>query len=173
MDGRTDSDETGRLCPAMHSRNMERRPTMLPVAIRRHGHWLEPASTVAREFERLFRNMLESPFPEGDELTGAYPVDIREEDGNLIVEAEMPGFKREEIDVSLDQGVLNIRAERKCEETKGKKHVNERRFTRVQRSFTLPTPIDEAEVEAKLEDGVLRLRLPKTADSQAKKIEVS
>jgi HSP20 family protein len=145
---------------------------MLPVAIRRHGHWIEPASTVAREFERLFRGLFGEPFPEG-ELTGAYPVDIREEDGTILVEAEMPGFKRDEINVSLDQGVLHITAERKPEETKGHKHLTERRFTRVQRSFTLPTSVDEANVEAKLEDGVLQLRLPKTAESRPKRIKVA
>jgi HSP20 family protein len=110
--------------------------------------------------------------PEEGPLTGAYPVDIREEDGTLLVDAEMPGFKREEIDVSIDNGVLRISAERRPEEPKGTSHLNERRYTRVERVFTLPKPVDPVKVEAKLDGGVLHLELAESEESRPKRIEV-
>jgi HSP20 family protein len=123
-------------------------------------------------FDRWFRDWEHgAPVPQG-ELTGAYPVDVREEDGKLIVDAEMPGFRREEVDVSIDNGVLTITAERKPEQTKGTRHLTERRCTRVERSFTLPAPVDESRVQAKLEHGLLHLELPLTEESKARRIAV-
>lgn len=143
---------------------------MLPTLLRRRR---EPASytSPAEWMERYFRPWWPETFAEG-ELTGAYPVDIREEDSKLIVDAEMPGFKNNEIDVSIDNGVLNITAERKPEEHAGATHLSERRYTRVQRSFTLPTAVDESKVEAKLEEGVLHLELPETEESKPKQIQI-
>ncbi len=144
---------------------------MLPVLLPRRRNDYEPLTLMRREFDRLFRDMWGN-LPEEREMTAAYPVDIREEDDSIMVEAELPGFKREEIDVNLDQGILSISAERKSEEEKGKEHLNERRFTRVERSFTLPAAVDESNVDAKLEDGVLRLRMPKGEEAKPKRIEV-
>lgn len=110
--------------------------------------------------------------PAEEEVTGAYPVDIREEDGKLVVDAEMPGFKRDEIAVNIENGVLRISAEREPAEKKGKSHLSERRYTRVERAFTLPAPVDESQVEAKLDEGVLRLEMPETEESKPKRIEV-
>jgi HSP20 family protein len=124
-----------------------------------------------RVLDRWFRDWGLPPAAEGD-LTGAYPVDIREEDGKLIVDAEVPGFKRDEIDVSIDRGVLTITAERKPAEKKGTKHLTERRYTRVERSFTLPCAVDESKVQAKLDEGVLHLELPQTEESKPRRIEV-
>ncbi len=107
-----------------------------------------------------------------EDLTGAYPVDIREEDGTLVVDAEMPGFNREYVNVNIENGVLSITAERTPEETAGSSHLSERRYTRVDRRFTLPTAVDESKVEAKLDNGVLHMEIPKTEESKAKQIEV-
>jgi len=145
---------------------------MLPVAIRRRRGWDEPFGPTERLFDRLFRNWGEAALTPEGELTGAYPVDIREEDGKLVVDAEMPGFKRDEVDVSIDNGVLTITAGRKPAETKGTKHLTERRYTRVQRSFTLPAAVDETKVQAKLDEGVLHLELPQTEESKPRRIEV-
>jgi HSP20 family protein len=143
---------------------------MLPVAIRRRRGWDDPTSPMERLF-RLYRNW-ELPSDAEGELTGAYPVDIREEDGKLVVDAEMPGFRREEVDVNIDKGVLTITAERKPAEVKGTRHLTERCYTRVERSFTLPDPVDESKVNAKLDDGVLHLELPQTEESKPRRIEV-
>jgi HSP20 family protein len=146
---------------------------MLPVSLRRRRGLAEPFSDVERAFGRLFRPWWpEAPSAEGD-LAGAYPVDIHEEDGRLVVDAEMPGFTRDEIDVTIDNGVLRITAERKPEETKGTSHLRERRFTRVERAFTLPTDVDDSQVQARLENGVLHLELQETEASKPKQIEIT
>lgn len=125
-----------------------------------------------RLFDRRFRDWDPDTFPLEGDLTGAYPVDIREEEGELIVDAEMPGFKRDEIDVSIDHGVLTITADRTPAETKGTKHLTERSCTHVERSFSLPAAVDESKVQAKLDDGVLHLELPQTEESKPTRIEV-
>ncbi|MFW6107169.1 MAG: Hsp20/alpha crystallin family protein [bacterium] len=126
-----------------------------------------------RHFDRFLRPTWAPTVPEEGELTGAYPADIYETDDQVVVEAEMPGFARDEIDVNLDQGVLSITAERKSPERQGTKHLSERRYTRVERAFSLPTAVDEDNVQATLEDGVLRIELPKTAETKRRKIEIS
>ena len=143
---------------------------MLPLAIRRRRRWDEPFAPMERFFDRMLRDWPPT-MPEGD-LTAAYPVDIREDNGKLVVDAEMPGFKRDEVDVSIDNGVLTITAERKAPETKGKPHLNERRYTRVERSFTLPTPVNESKIQASLKEGALHLELPYTEAHKPKRIEV-
>jgi HSP20 family protein len=84
----------------------------------------------------------------------------------------MPGFRKEEIDVSLDNGTLEITAERKPEEFKGTTHLSERRYSRVQRRFSLPHAVDESNIEAKFQDGVLHVEMKKTEAAKGRKIAV-
>ncbi len=143
---------------------------MLPTQVRRAGRTDTPIDFLQDEFNR----MLSRWWSEGSErgTTGIYPVDIREDDDHIYVEAELPGFKREEVDVTLENGMLHILAHRKEEEKKGEAHVAERRFVRVARSFTLPNTVDETKVDAKLTDGVLYLTLNKREEVKPRKIEV-
>lgn len=141
---------------------------MLPIPIRSgRAAQLSPTG-IPSNLDRLFSW---PPFSseERGPLTGQYPVDVYEVDDSIAVDAEMPGFKPEEIDVTLDRGVLSICAERKAEETGGPRHLSERRFTRVERSFSLPADVDPSSAMAKLEDGVLHLELPKTEESQSRR----
>lgn len=111
-------------------------------------------------------------FDTGD-LTAQYPVDIHEDDDALTVEAELPGFAKDEVDVNIDQGVLTISAERKpAERTEGSMHVHERKYLRVARKFTLPTSVDPTNVDAKLADGILTLKLSKRDEVKPRKIVV-
>jgi HSP20 family protein len=131
-----------------------------------------PLSTMLRDFDRFFSLPWLSPETEWA-ATAQYPVDVYEIDDRIAVDAEMPGFKPEDIDVSLERGVLSISAERKAEEEgRGPRHLSERRFTRVERSFSLPSDVDPSKAEAKLEDGVLHIELPKTEESKQQKIKV-
>jgi len=125
-----------------------------------------PADVFEQMMQRLFED-----FP-AETVGGGYPVDIREEDGHLIVDAEMPGFKRDEIDVSVADDMLTIRAERTAEQHKGRPHLQERQFTRVQRSFRLPAAVDPDSVDAKLEGGVLHLDMKESESERVRKIEV-
>ena len=101
-------------------------------------------------------------------------VDISETDHEFIIKAEIPEVKKEDVKVTVDNNVLTIRGERKQEkEEKGKKfHRVERYYGTFARSFTLPENVDQAKIEASFKDGMLNLRLPKTAEVRAKEIEV-
>ena len=130
-----------------------------------------------RDFEQRFGRLMSRLGEDGGagELTMNYPVDIDEDDEHIYVEAELPGFKPEEIDVSMEAGMLTIQAERRTEETAPKertKHLSERRYTRVQRSFSLPNTVDEESVDAKLEGGVLHITLNKRPESKRRKIQI-
>ena len=143
---------------------------MLPTQVRRASRGDTPIDFLQDEFNR----MLSRWWSEGSDrgTTGIYPVDIREDDDHIYVEAELPGFKREDVEVTLENGMLHILAQRKQEEPKGETHLAERRFVRVARSFTLPNSVDEGKVDAKLTDGVLYLTLNKREEVKPRKIEV-
>ena len=146
---------------------------MLPILCRRGTSvWDDPFETLHHEVDRLFNGYL-TPGPTTTEAVGKYPVDIREDDNSIYVDAEVPGFKKDEIDVTLEQGILSISAERKTEPAEGQTHLTERRFTRIQRSFTLPTSVDEDNVDAKLDNGVLQLKLNKREEVKPRRIEVN
>ncbi|MDO8357019.1 MAG: Hsp20/alpha crystallin family protein [Nitrospirota bacterium] len=102
-------------------------------------------------------------------------VDVSETDGEYQIKAEIPDVKKEDVKVTLEDGVLTIQGERKFEkEEKGKKyHRVERSYGSFVRSFTLPDLVDEANVKAEFKDGVLNLKLPKSEKVKSKAIEVT
>ena len=101
-------------------------------------------------------------------------VDITEEKDRLLVRADLPGMKQEEIGVEVSDGVLTIKGERKREsDTKdGKTYRIERSYGSFLRSFTLPAGVDAAKVNAAYKSGVLEIILPKLAEANAKQIKV-
>ena len=101
-------------------------------------------------------------------------VDISEDDKEFLIKAELPGLKREDVKVTVEDGVLCISGERKTEkEEKNKKfHRVERSYGSFFRSFTLPEGADATKVNAEFTDGVLNVRLAKTPKAQPKTIEV-
>lgn len=108
-----------------------------------------------------------------DDLTAKYPVDIHEDGDGLTIAAELPGFAKDQVDISIDNGVLTIAAQRDpTKQDTGTTHLRERRFTRVHRQFTLPTTIAPTDVDAKLADGVLTLGLKKKEEVKPRKIRV-
>jgi len=102
-------------------------------------------------------------------------VEVAEKNGSYLVTAELPGVKKEDIQVTIDGAQLTLAAEVKREkETSEADRVlaSERSFGKVTRSFTLPHELDEAKVEARFRDGVLELALPKKAQPERKKITI-
>jgi HSP20 family protein len=101
-------------------------------------------------------------------------VDITETEGEYAIKAELPEVKKEDVKVTVEDGVLTIQGERKQEkEEKGKKyHRIERSYGRFVRSFTLPDTVDEGKVRAEYADGVLHLHLPKSEKAKPKQIDV-
>ena len=114
----------------------------------------------------------------GGSLFAPYGVDVREDQDHIYVEAELPGFRKEDVDITLENQTLTITADRKIEskpgdQRKGDYLLRERRHTRFQRSFTLPPTVDEQTVNAKLADGVLVITLNKREETKPRKITVA
>ncbi len=123
-----------------------------------------------RDMDRAFNGRVGV---DNDDLTAKYPVDIHEDEDGLTVSAELPGFAKEQVDISVDNGVLTLAAQRtSTKQENTTTHLHERRFTRVRRQFTLPTTVDTTDVDATLADGVLTLRLKKKDEVKPRKIEV-
>lgn len=104
----------------------------------------------------------------------ALPLDVIESESAFVVRADVPGFKREQIALDLEKGVLTVRAEaaEQKEETAERYHRRERRSQSVSRRIALPEGVLESEIAADLNDGVLTITLPKAPQVQARKIEI-
>ncbi|MDA0271397.1 MAG: Hsp20/alpha crystallin family protein [Chloroflexi bacterium] len=105
---------------------------------------------------------------------GSLALDVFEKDGALKVEASLPGFKKEEIDVRVEDGVLAIRAHRTSEqeEQNGKYYRRERSWGSVSRRVALPGIVKDASVDAELKNGVLTLSIPLPKKAEPKQIEI-
>lgn len=110
----------------------------------------------------------------GDREPFGISVDVREDDDHYIVEADVPGFHKEDVEVTFEDGVLSVSGERKREESREGEnyHVSERRIGKFQRSFRLPNDVDLTSVEARIHDGVLRVTLAKSEEVKPRRIEV-
>jgi HSP20 family protein len=126
-------------------------------------------------FEDTFRALMR---PWRADLAAVAPqikIDLSEQDGSYAVKAEIPGVRKEDIDVRVDGNLVTISAEVKSEkeEKEGSRVLRrERQQGYASRSFTLACPIDEAQVAAKYENGVLDLKLPKKAAAATKKVAI-
>ena len=101
-------------------------------------------------------------------------LDIYEDKDKYVAKAELPGMRKEDIDVSLEGNTLTISGERKQEEEKkeGDTYRSERYFGRFQRTVTLPAAVDANKIQAIYKDGVLTVTVPKTEEAKPKQIEV-
>jgi HSP20 family protein len=110
----------------------------------------------------------------GTAPTTYLPLDIRQKDGEFLIEASVPGFKPEEVEITADQGVLTIRGERKVErEEEGTYLRRERGMYSVVRQLTLPSDVKEDQISAAFKDGVLTVRIPRVAAPTPRRIPVS
>jgi HSP20 family protein len=105
----------------------------------------------------------------------AFPaVNVWEADDELFAEAELPGLKSEDLDVTVVGNELTLRGKRSAEQTEGSQfHRRERGVGEFSRTLRLPYDVDPAAVEATLRDGVLLLKLPKAASARPRKIQVN
>ena len=135
-----------------------------------------PFDNVQRDFDTLMNRLFN-----GRENTGfaPYGVDVREDPDHIYVDAELPGFSKDDVDITLENSTLTISAERKTEQKNENKPggdeylLNERRYTRFLRSFTLPPTVNESTVKASLDSGVLHITLDKREETKPRKIKVS
>lgn len=142
---------------------------------------LSPFETAERWFEDFFRRpfSLMGPswwprlrMPEMEEVTPS--VDIFEDRDDVVVKAELPGMKKENIDVSLTDDAITISGEKKKEEKVEKKNYYsfERSYGSFTRSFRLPTEVQTDKAKARFEDGVLEIRIPKTEEAKKKEKKI-
>ena len=125
----------------------------------------------------LFKGFLVRPlsYDGRGEVLPRVKVDVAEKNGAYTVTAELPGVKKDEIQVTIDGAQVTLAAEvkREREASQDERLLHtERVFGKVSRSFTLPQEVDEAKAEAKFRDGVLELTLPKKAATQRKQISI-
>jgi len=147
--------------------------------------WQRPETAAWEPFNHLtnlreeINRLFDLPYGDGtreSEFFGwAPPMDLYEDKDSLVVKAELPGMKKEDIEISLHQGSLVISGERKVEtsDTNGDASRSERFFGRFQRALELPKPVDANGVAASYKDGILTVTLPKTEESKPKQINVS
>lgn len=130
---------------------------------------------IRNEIDRLFQYPFSALTQGASFFEGWTPaLDIYEDKDKYVAKAEMPGMKKEDIDVSLEGNTLTVSGERKQEEEKkeGDTYRAERFFGRFQRSVTLPAAVDPNKIEATYKDGVLTVTVPKTDEAKRKQIEV-
>jgi HSP20 family protein len=144
----------------------------LPTRVQRNV-LADPFEAAQREFDLLNRFFGGNVQNDGARLA-PYGVDIREDADHIHVEAELPGFKKDEVDITLENQTLTISAEHKADkdEKQGDMLLHERRYSRFLRSFTLPPTVDEKSVDAKLADGVLTITLKKREETKPRKVQV-
>ena len=133
-------------------------------------------STLRDEIDRLFEPPFENWLPNTREYSSGWlpPVDLFEDKDTLIVKAELPGMKQEQIDIALHDGVLTISGERKEEQNykEAETHRSERLRGRFQRTLSLPASVDTDKAKAAYKDGILTVTLPKSEEAKPKQIPV-
>jgi HSP20 family protein len=177
----------------------------LPTRVNRGQQAYDPADYAQREFDYMLNRWFGGRGSDGGTALAPYGVDVREDQDHLYVEAELPGFRKDDVDITLENQTLTITAERSDSNGRGGNGngnpagegqparaggqqqqpqqqpqarpqgdwlLRERRYTRFQRSFTLPPTVDESSVHAKLADGVLTITLNKREETKPRKIQV-
>ena len=136
---------------------------------------LNQLSSLRNEISRLFDAPLAELTDGSRLLSGWSPaLDVHEDKDSFVVQAELPGMKREDIELSLHDGRLSISGERKAEQKyEGAEVYRAERFVgRFQRTVTLPAPVAADQIKAQYKDGILTVRLPKSDEAKPKQIEV-
>ena len=145
----------------------------LPAKVQRG--FVDPLDMIGREFDTALNRFFQAGDGGQRYYLAPYGVDIREDADHLYVEADIPGFKKEEVDITFENQMLTISAEHREEDGNQKRGdwlLNERRYARFQRSFTLPPSVDGQKIDAKLQDGVLTITLNKREETKPRKIQV-
>jgi HSP20 family protein len=143
------------------------------------NHWdlMRELSSMQDRMNRIWGSVYDRGRETDVSSSGAWvpPVDIYETtDREIVLKAELPGLRREDIDLTVENNTLTIRAERKRDEEPrdNQYHRTERVYGTCSRSFTLPNTVDAARVKADYRDGVLTMRLPLREEAKPRQIQV-
>ncbi len=128
---------------------------------------------IRREFDRIFEDVL--PAYGDREQVLAPPVDIYETDTDVVVKIELPGVKKEDIDLTIKENTLHLKAERKEEREEKTENVHrvERFYGVIERVVPLPVEVKAEEAKAEYKDGILEVRIPKVKVSKEAKVQIS
>lgn len=141
-------------------------------------HWdlVRELAAMQDRMNRMWGNV----YDRGQQETGSHgawlpPVDIYEtDDREIVLKAELPGLRRDDIDLTVENNTLTFRGERRQDDgvREGQYHRNERVYGTCSRSFTLPNTVDAAKVRAEYRDGVLTVRMPMREDAKPRQVQV-
>lgn len=132
-------------------------------------------SQIQESFDRIFNEFVNWRKTNSmQEFSFSPSCEIAEEGNRYVLSFDLPGVKKEHVKVEADNDQLTIRAERKEEkkEESKKKHLSEVYYGSYVRTFTLPGPIDEKKIDAKFDNGVLTVTIPKTESTKTKQVPV-
>jgi HSP20 family protein len=127
-----------------------------------------------REMDRLWDSFFETGPRAGEAGEWIPSLDMAETKNELIIKAEVPGIDPKDIDISLSDGLLTIKGEKKQEREEKEEdyHLTERTFGTFARAIQLPTEVQSDKIEATYKDGVLRITLPKSEEAKRKQIKI-
>lgn len=127
------------------------------------------------DIDKLFWGTLKG-YREGEEEACVWSpvVDIKEDENEVKVSAELPGLKQKDIKVTVNEGMLTIKGERKFEDEEKKKnyHRIERCYGSFSRSFSLPSNLEAEKIKASMNDGILEVTIPKKEEKKPKEISI-
>ncbi|HVO56336.1 MAG TPA: Hsp20/alpha crystallin family protein [Dongiaceae bacterium] len=138
-------------------------------------HRFDPFRNVDPQLNSLFSDFLGRSFQEQNLTSWAPAVDIHEGEQELVVKADLPGVKPEDLDIRVENNILTIRGERKFDQkTEEKNYLRvERSYGSFARSFSLANTVNTEAIKADYKDGVLTLSIPKREEAKPKQIKVS
>ena len=131
--------------------------------------------TLQGQLSRFFEPFARYATGDEDLVSGAWvpPVDVAETQEKIIVRAEVPGMRQQDIQLEFENGLLTIRGERTIEKTEGTTwHRVERVYGNFSRSFTLPRTVDPEKIAASYREGVLEIEVPKREEAKPKQIRI-
>ncbi len=139
---------------------------------RRSTNVFRPFPELRWDVDRMFDEVFSRP--QFHVAAGGPEADFYETENDFVLEMDLPGFTQEDVDVTVEKGVLSISGERTVEreEGQGTYHLRERSWGKFSRSFSIPHTIDGDRVKAEFAKGVLMVTLPKAPEAKARKIEI-
>jgi HSP20 family protein len=156
---------------------LEESKEVVEMALSPFRGFYDMQSEMNRMFDEVFGSLARrGGQQQGAEATRWAPaLDVLQEDGDIVVRAELPGVKLEDVDITLHNGVLTISGERKADEQREGSgyYVRERRYGSFRRSMTLPQGVDESKISARFDGGVLEVRVTGAAAvEEPKRIQI-
>jgi len=128
---------------------------------------------IRREFDKLLQDFLPTAVEREEVLVP--PIDVYETDSEVVLKTELPGIKKEDIEVTIKENSVHIKAERKEEKEEKTENVHrvERFYGKIERVVPLPVEVKPEEAKAEYKDGVLEIRIPKVKVTKEAKIQIT